>query len=94
MLGCVCCGEFRLGPRSPHGHFFALKRVNLASSPRKDFIEFLHYLYVAMQVISGKFIISDHSVSLCRILPLHLWCHLGLYPFEFETGPEGPELVS
>jgi hypothetical protein len=43
MLGCVGYGEFhlgRLGPRSPHGDFFALKRVNLASSPRKEFIGF------------------------------------------------------
>ena len=40
MLGCVGYGEFHLGPRSPYGDFFALKRVNLASSPRKEFIEF------------------------------------------------------
>jgi len=40
MLGCVGYGEFHLGPRSPHGDFFALTRVNLASSPRKEFIGF------------------------------------------------------
>ena len=32
-------------------------------------MDFLRSLYVIMQVISGKFLISDHSVSLYRILP-------------------------
>jgi hypothetical protein len=32
-------------------------------------LKFLRSLYVAMQVISGKFLTSDHSVSLYRILP-------------------------
>ena len=41
----------------------------MASSPRKEFIGFLRSLYVVMQVVSGKFLISDHSVSLYRILP-------------------------
>ena len=43
MLGCVVYGEFHLGPRSLHGDFFCfkdLKRANLASSPREEFIEF------------------------------------------------------